>query len=156
MRNIQIKVSLEELSKNLNLNDVADLALIIQNVNFSKYTKKDSIEHILTTIKNQLIHGENFNLINSNDFILFILKKYIDTRIDIKKEISEENKQLYISILEISKLLENYSLKKDFKKFIIEESKNQYGYNFNAIQNYVYEEYNEFKQDFEKIIMEKK
>lgn len=59
-------------------------------------------------------------------------------------------------ILNNSKLIENNSLSVEFKTFIIEETKNQYGYNFNAIQTYVYEEYTNYKKDIEFIIMEER
>lgn len=150
MRNINIRVSLNYLSETLNLNDIANLSLMLQKKYFQKHSKKDSIEHILDTIKIQLIHGDNFDLINSNGFVEYILKTYINPTLEIK--VIEENSSLYNSILEIAKLKENDFLNKNFRKFIIETS-NEYGYNFDAIQNYIFEEYNSFKKDFEKIIM---
>ena len=140
-RDINVKTNLKNIAEVINLNDVGALALYLQKKHYSKHNKKDSIEHILSTIKDVLLHGDNYDIINSSIFIEFILIEYIDKNLETIIEIDKTTKLTFIKVLKLSNCLDlNDNLIQDLKDFINENKEGPF-YNFDRIRSYIYDNY---------------
>lgn len=146
-KTLNVKVSLKYIAENLNLNDLGKLALFIQNKYYKKQNKKDSIEYILENIKDTLMHGENYELINSSNFIEYILYEYVDKNLKSKNNINETMKLKYNKILTLSNCLDkNNNLTNELIDCINDNTDNGL-YNFYRIQSFIYDCYYDIRKN---------